>query len=676
MSATHLFSTCLTFLINFQKPSANADRYISRFSVWFCALVGFLCFVMLIPGVLVSQTEVEGEVSGEWNVEGSPYVLIGNTSVPENEELRLLPGTEMIFGPEVEFNVHGLFIAQGEEEDSVAITASGFHADFNFLETSSDECAISYCHSDSIHFTTDQTTVTISNSLFYDCEIRPEGGSSDFYNNVLCFDGIMQIVGGRDIVLAGNTFDGCRLQIQTMTGLELRNNATNNRTDLSGVIDGTLTDCVLNRFTASGCRNLSIFNCETPERTLSFSRCTGVTFRGGNYVNGFHLRQTYGYLEIDRVNIEGTLGVDGVVENCTITNSSIHRTSFGGTVTLLAEHNNFYGRFLVGGPGPEIILRDNFNDNLGIEPGNTIVENNTIRAIGIGNADGAVIRNNRILESISCSMDGQPFFYRNDIGIWNNSNHSLVEIQGENTRPLFATNTFHSYDNTRDGESLIVIWRSGDAEFYNNLFLGDGFGSRGINIGGTSGNVEGCEVIGDYNCFWGVDPVGVNFEIGEHSYVEDPRIMDRRERDARPTVMSPLIDAGLANGRWERRDPDGTTPDIGCYYFDQREDHPPFIDGEFEIEVDPFSDMVYEASIVDDGEEVEIRFEELPEWLQLTGEEQNGLETIIELTGRPPAEDIDEYTFEIYSTDQNGQTDSLSVHISVNPFRLLSGEIS
>ena len=77
--------------------SAGSFRCLSSGTSGLLALV-LLCAALLAPGVSVGQTEIEGEVSGVWDVDGSPYILVGNASVPEDENLTVEAGVEVVFG--------------------------------------------------------------------------------------------------------------------------------------------------------------------------------------------------------------------------------------------------------------------------------------------------------------------------------------------------------------------------------------------------------------------------------------------------------------------------------------------------------------------------------------------------------------------------------------------------
>ena len=76
-----------------------------------------MCFVVFAPGLLFAQTEVDGEVSGVWTVEGSPYIILEGAVVPSNEKLRIQPGVTVIVRDL--FTINGLILAEGTEEDSI-----------------------------------------------------------------------------------------------------------------------------------------------------------------------------------------------------------------------------------------------------------------------------------------------------------------------------------------------------------------------------------------------------------------------------------------------------------------------------------------------------------------------------------------------------------------------------
>ena len=89
-------------------------------------IIGFICLLALISAsVTFAQTEVEGEVSGIWEAENSPYILTGTCTVQEDDTLTISPGVEVIFLDMDSLFVVGHLVAEGTEEDSIF-----FHGDF------------------------------------------------------------------------------------------------------------------------------------------------------------------------------------------------------------------------------------------------------------------------------------------------------------------------------------------------------------------------------------------------------------------------------------------------------------------------------------------------------------------------------------------------------------------
>ena len=124
---TFSFRQPLAKNLNIHISSAVADRKAFVRPAWLCALVGFLCFVMLVPGLLIAQTEVSGDVSGVWTVDQSPYIVTGSITVLIEDTLTIEPGVEIrieaIRGDDIQIDdlnsitVFGAIIAHGEEDN-------------------------------------------------------------------------------------------------------------------------------------------------------------------------------------------------------------------------------------------------------------------------------------------------------------------------------------------------------------------------------------------------------------------------------------------------------------------------------------------------------------------------------------------------------------------------------
>ena len=84
-------------------------------------MVVFWIILILVgcPGFLLAETEVSGEVSGVWDADGSPYIVVDSTWVPEGEELRIDPGVHVEFTSHGFIELLGTLTANGTEDDSI-----------------------------------------------------------------------------------------------------------------------------------------------------------------------------------------------------------------------------------------------------------------------------------------------------------------------------------------------------------------------------------------------------------------------------------------------------------------------------------------------------------------------------------------------------------------------------
>jgi len=109
----------------FEKIEDNSASSDSSIRWGFCFLKGATLLIMLLivlmPMAVMGQTEIEGEVSGEWTAEDSPYIVIDSTWIPEDEELTLLRGVEVQFTEDQGLYIFGTLEASGTEDDSVRI---------------------------------------------------------------------------------------------------------------------------------------------------------------------------------------------------------------------------------------------------------------------------------------------------------------------------------------------------------------------------------------------------------------------------------------------------------------------------------------------------------------------------------------------------------------------------
>ncbi|MDP8200672.1 MAG: choice-of-anchor Q domain-containing protein [Candidatus Tenebribacter burtonii] len=85
----------------------------------------FIIIILVICIPLISQTTIPaGNVSGNWTISGSPYLIEGEITIPNEETLIIDPGCIIEFQDHYKFNVQGRLLSIGTEQDSIKFTAA------------------------------------------------------------------------------------------------------------------------------------------------------------------------------------------------------------------------------------------------------------------------------------------------------------------------------------------------------------------------------------------------------------------------------------------------------------------------------------------------------------------------------------------------------------------------
>jgi hypothetical protein len=114
------------------------------------------CFV-LIYLFFASVLSINGQshipscnVSGTWQVTGSPFYIQGEITIPNDSTLTIEPGVEVVFMGHYKLNVQGCLLAVGTQQDTIYFTAeniqNGWHG-IRFLNTpaTNDSSKIMFC---------------------------------------------------------------------------------------------------------------------------------------------------------------------------------------------------------------------------------------------------------------------------------------------------------------------------------------------------------------------------------------------------------------------------------------------------------------------------------------------------------------------------------------------------
>ncbi len=87
-------------------------------------VTALICLLGIITAnIAIADTEISGAVSGEWTSEGSPYIVVDSTWVPEGETLTVRSNVDLLFAENQGLYIFGLFQSIGIDGyyDSVRI---------------------------------------------------------------------------------------------------------------------------------------------------------------------------------------------------------------------------------------------------------------------------------------------------------------------------------------------------------------------------------------------------------------------------------------------------------------------------------------------------------------------------------------------------------------------------
>ncbi len=97
----------------------------------FCILILIFCNTFLF-----SQTTIPaGNVSGTWDLAGSPYLIEGEIEIPNGETLTIDPGCLVEFQGHYKLKVQGRLLAVGTEQDSIKFTVADTTGFYNLTTT-------------------------------------------------------------------------------------------------------------------------------------------------------------------------------------------------------------------------------------------------------------------------------------------------------------------------------------------------------------------------------------------------------------------------------------------------------------------------------------------------------------------------------------------------------------
>ncbi|MDP8237510.1 MAG: T9SS type A sorting domain-containing protein [Candidatus Hatepunaea meridiana] len=674
----------------------------------FYHIVSFTLFIIVFPFSLAAQTEVEGNVSGEWTVEGSPYITTDNTIVPEDGSLDVEPGVTIIISPGDSLTIYGGISLQGTEDDSITII-SAEHEELRsgilYFEDNEENIRLEYLR---------------INTLY---QLYGKRVDIDIFN---CTIGNTRVViwenNGDICEIASNAFD-CNMTIMNKRELLFHNNQTLPGSYCS-FFAGWVGTCRFNSNNYQGSTEWRLHSTNTfisTDSEIQDSLFLLYTIFGANEVRFSDDNLTALSLDsVDELVIEGTEireyyrggRVDDLtfwsVDNVRLTDSEIHGYQRHYNLGDYFIDCDFYNCLTINGAesvtiqnverGSGVILWDDCED--------IIIRNSNLYSLNLWEISDAEIENCSFRDNININDARNVIFRYNDVAkdiiVMNTRRIEIANCYIGTAHPdridfrgILRINTC-SYGQV--SRNLIIspgkgcsISNNEELEFFNNTIISGVFQrGSGIYVSDPPFDIynnifysmngysvveispRGAETRIDYNLYYGHGGFcnREGLEPGEHDIFDDPHFRHYHNgiEDFRLRADSPCIDAGCEDFG---RDPDGTTPDIGAICYDRRVNQPPSV---ISISRDLTSKRVrysYEAFSVDDNEGCHINFLDYPDWLR-PGPRRDYESASRQISGIIPR-DVDRFTFRVQTTDAEGLMDSLDVEVAATDHTFIQG---
>lgn len=373
------------------------------------------------------------------------------------------------------------------------------------------------------------------------------------------------------------------------------------------------------------------------DNVLEIENSSSVTIEECEFYNDFRI--TDANAQISNSVFMGELYGGEAIVNLTgnVFNQDVE--SYWGT--FIARENEFNDKLLSWGDG---LIADNIcNSGLDIRDEVRITRN-----LVVGNVDLESFGDTADYNVIYGHIDGGGSYFAHNLVI----HPGTCIYAGSGTEIIGNTFIF-------GGSSCIQVSPNGDPKIRNNIIFGDGYTARAIfNYSDPLSDIG-------YNTFWNVDEYYTGNPLAEGDMIADPRFVDPEEEDYGLLPDSPCIDSADPSFP---NDPDNTLPDRGWIYFDQLTDNPPAITSPTLVYALRGGNFSYTAIAIDDGETLEITFQNLPYWLNPQFAELVHDSSVV--AGEVPA-DEDDFVFTVIATDNANQTDQETIQVQMSDYTVI-----
>ena len=95
------------------------------FSLMLATVLVLVVASFSVPVLVSASTAIPGgDVSGTWTMDGSPYLIGGDITVPADQTLIIEPGVEVIFESWYKLTVNGTLLAEGTAGSPILFTGT------------------------------------------------------------------------------------------------------------------------------------------------------------------------------------------------------------------------------------------------------------------------------------------------------------------------------------------------------------------------------------------------------------------------------------------------------------------------------------------------------------------------------------------------------------------------